>query len=75
MNTFFKIAQRVAAIFFTWSSIALAIYGICTLRFELPIFALVWYFIGGGLTIQSLRDIQSVITGEPLEGREENAEK
>lgn len=75
MKTFFRIAQRTAARFFTWSSIGIAIYGICTLRFELPIFALVWYFIGGGLTIQSLRDIQSVITGEPLEGREEKTEK
>ena len=75
MKKFLDIAQRAAAVFFTWSSIAIAIYGICTLRFEGLIYALIWYFIGGGLTIQSLRDIQSVITDEPLEGREESEQK
>lgn len=74
MKKFLDIAQRLAAVFFTWSSIAIAIYGICTLRFEGLIYALIWYFIGGGLTIQSLRDIQSVITDEPLECRGENTE-
>lgn len=58
MKKFFDIAQRAVAVFFTWTAIGIAIYGICTLSLSTLIMAVAWYFVGGGLAIQSIRDIE-----------------
>lgn len=59
-----EIAKRAAAVFFTWTAIGIGIYGICIWRLDLLIMAAVWYFIGGGLTMQSIRDLEKATRGE-----------
>lgn len=54
------IVKRAVAVFFTWTAIGIGVYGICIWRLELLIMAAVWYFIGGGLVLQSVRDIETV---------------
>lgn len=56
----FEIVKRVVAVFFTWTAIGIGVYGICVWRLDLLIMAAVWYFIGGGLLLQSIRDIETV---------------
>lgn len=52
------IAQRVTAIFFSWSALGIAIYGLFAWRFDLWVMAAIWYFICGGFMIQNLRDAE-----------------
>lgn len=59
-----SIIQRCAAVFFSWTTIGVAVYGICCLRFDLLVIAAAWYFIGGGLTMQSIRDLEKATRGE-----------
>ena len=59
-----SIIQRCAAVFFTWTTFGIAVYGICCLRFDLLVMAAAWYFIGGGLTMQSIRDLEEATRGK-----------
>ena len=60
MRRFYDIIQRAVAVFFTLSAIAIGIYGICILRFDLLGTAAVWYIIGV-LTVQSIKDIRQAL--------------
>lgn len=55
-----EIVKRAVAVFFTWTAIGIGVYGICIWRLDLLIMAAVWYFIGGGLVLQSIRDMETV---------------
>ena len=63
MEKLFDIILRCVAVFFTLSAIAIAVYGICILRFDALIMAALWYFICGGLAVQSLKDMKEMMTG------------
>lgn len=71
MKKALRIAKRAVAIFFTWSAVAILVYGICTLQLRVIIAAPLWYFIAGGLTIQSLSDIEGILTGDGKENVEQ----
>ena len=71
MKKVLRTAKRAVAIFFTWSAVAILVYGICTLQFRVIIAAPLWYFIAGGLTIQSLSDIEGILTGDGKENVEQ----
>ncbi len=59
-----SILQRIVAIFFTWTSIGMVVYGLIIWRLDLLAMAVVWYLIAGGLALQSLRDIEEFTKGE-----------
>ena len=61
MKKVLRTVKRAVAIFFTWSAVAILVYGICTLQLRVIIAAPLWYFIAGGLAIQSLTDIEALL--------------
>lgn len=61
MKRVLGIVLRVVALFFTWTALGLAVYGIFTLQFDLVLVAAVWYFVCGGLAVQSVEDMAKVM--------------
>lgn len=59
-----SVLQRVVAVFFTWSAIGMAVYGLIIWRLDLLIMAAVWYLLAGGLAMQTLRDLEEVTRDE-----------
>lgn len=53
-------AERIVAVIVTWSSIALAVYSICIGRWDGLIMAAMFYFIGGMLALQIVRDTEAL---------------
>ena len=59
-----EIVKRAVALFFTWTAIGIGVYGVCIWRLDLLVMAAVWYFIGGGLVIQSIRDMEEAFKND-----------
>lgn len=54
-----SLAHRIAGVVMLISSLFIAVYGICIGRWDALIIAVVWYFLGGGLIMQQISDIQA----------------
>lgn len=56
----FGIVKRATAVLFTWSAFGLGLYGICTLRVDLLVFAVFWFFMGA-FALMIVRQIEESV--------------
>lgn len=70
-----KIAIRATAVFFSWSTLGIVIYGLFTLRFDLLVLAAIWYFACGGMMIQNLRDAEEEFGNKAVQNERETRQQ